>query len=117
MTKKQKAFIEKATKERTHDTYVCLFIADTGKEYGGIWGKNGYNNIVIIGQAEDGTLELITDWSDVFRSPQPTDLNIDIQTSNGFVRLWSDRNCFYIPNIKAFVLSDCRVDLVEKVRK
>lgn len=114
MTKKQKEFIDRASKTREHELYRDLYIADKGTLYNGFFGKNGYNNMVIIGETEDGRFELITDHSDhfgFFDSKNMSGINIDIANSNGFIRMWMDRHLFRIPimvNSSCLVYSELR---------
>ena len=90
MKKAVKELIAKAVPMK-HDSFCEFYVIDSEKEYNGFYGKNGYNNIILIGRArgcED--YELITDFSDaihVFNGG----FNIDIRSTDGIVRLWSDR--------------------------
>lgn len=106
MTKKQKDFISKASTVRKHEVYRDLYIADSGTLYNGVFGKNGYNNMVIIGETEDGEYELITNHSDYFGFADCKGINMDIMKENGFIRMWCDRLLFKIPML---VNSSCLV--------
>lgn len=114
MTTKQKCFILQASRQRTNELYRHLFIADTGTLYNGFFGKNGYNNMVIIGQTEDGNLELITDHSDAFDLRNCKGVNIDVMKENGFIRLWLDSQLFKVP---LMVLSSCIVETAPRGKK
>lgn len=65
MTDKQKKFIEEAKivdiKEKFNYKYRALYIFDSGKQYDGFWGKNGFNYIIIIGRNENGEYINITE--------------------------------------------------------
>lgn len=111
MTKKQKDFIAKA-KPRTSTKFKCLYIADKGTLYGGFWGKNGYNNMVIIGQNADDEYELIADYSDVVWIREIGDVNIDIANKNGMMRLWSSGKMLDLTH----ALSACTFEGEKKVR-
>lgn len=51
MNKVQKEMIEKAKPFTTSDLlFNAIYIINSGKEYAGFWGKNGYKNIIILGQ-------------------------------------------------------------------
>ena len=106
MTKKQKDFISKASVTRKNKIYTDLFIADSGTLYKGFFGPNGYNNMVIIGRTEDGSLELISRYSDHFWIADPVSVNMDIMKENGFMRIWIDGAVFRVP---AIVTSSCIV--------
>jgi hypothetical protein len=65
MTDNQKKFIEEAKivseKEKFNYKYRALYIIDSGKQYNGFWGKNGFNYIIIIGRNENGEYINITE--------------------------------------------------------
>lgn len=65
MTDNQKKFIEEAKivdkKEKFSYKYRDLYIIDSGKQYDGFWGKNGFNYIIIIGRTENNEYINITE--------------------------------------------------------
>ena len=76
---------------RKHDQFDNLYVIDSEKAYGGLFGKNGYNNIILIGHNNDSEeYELITDWSDVVHVFKGG-FNMDIDSDNGIVHLWSEK--------------------------
>ena len=90
MKKGAKELIAKAV-PRTHDNFCELYVIDSEKAYDGFWGKNGYNNIILIGRAKDCELyELITDYSDAIHIFNGG-CDIDISHENGVIRLWSNK--------------------------
>ena len=89
MKKAVRELIAKAV-PRVHDKFMELYVIDSEKKYGGTYGVNGYNNIILIGRARGcAEYELITDWSDAIHIFEGS-VNIDINSRNGIVRLWSD---------------------------
>lgn len=90
MKKAVKELIAKAV-PRKHDSFYELCVIDSEKAYDGFFGKNGYNNIILIGRAKGcEDYEKITDFSDavhVFNGG----FNIEIKKEDGIVRLWSER--------------------------
>lgn len=92
MKKKVKEFIEQA-EPRTSDEFIAFYIIDSEKLYNGLFGKNGFNNIVLIGRTPpiDGKshYELITDYSDAIHFYNGCGTaNIEISHDNGIVCLW-----------------------------
>ena len=61
MNKKTKEFIEQAIPYELGTLLGSIYIISTGKLYKGFWGKNGYNNIIVIGRGygQDDNLYLI----------------------------------------------------------
>ena len=49
MNKAQKEFIEQAKPYELGKPLRSIFLIPAGKLYTGFWGKNGYNNIIIVG--------------------------------------------------------------------
>ena len=71
-----------------------LWIIDSEKIYRGFWGKNGYNNIIILGRGyKKDQIELISNSSDAihFMNDARLSLNIDIKSTNGIVHIWFHR--------------------------
>lgn len=88
MKKAVQEFIAKAV-PRKHNSFNELYVIDSEKEYDGFWGKNGYNNIILIGRAKGcEDYELITDFSDAIHCFKGG-FNIEIQKETGIVALWS----------------------------
>lgn len=65
MTKKQKEFIESAKPlPKIYDNmkFSGVYIIDSGKQYNGFWGKNGFKNLIILGRnEEDEELYILSD--------------------------------------------------------
>lgn len=97
MKKGAKELIAKAV-PRKHDKFFELYVIDSERAYNGFWGKNGYNEIILIGRASGcEEYELITDHSDVihvFRGG----FDIDVDSKQGVVRIWST-NGFELSNL------------------
>lgn len=97
MKKAIKEFISKAI-PRQSDEFIDFWIIDSEKPYNGSFGKNGYNNIILIGRAkrtsEDAVkpYELITDYSDVVCFFEGCGgFSIDIDHKLGAIHLWTDK--------------------------
>ena len=90
MRKGAKELIAKAV-PRTHNEFFELYVIDSEKKYDGIFGENGYNNIVLIGRAKGcEEYELITEWSDAIHIFSGG-CDIDIAHEQGVIRLWSNK--------------------------
>lgn len=91
MKKAVKEFIEKAVPLKS-EVFQELFIIDSEKAYDGFWGKNGFNDIILIGRApKSEEYELITNYSDAiwfYRSYRGC--TIDIPNKTGVIRLYFD---------------------------
>ena len=92
MTDALKELIKTAPTRRKGDFYRFMFISD-GK-YDGFWGVNGYDNIILLGQAANKTWYKIAAGVDVFQV-MTKKLNcelvsVDIPTEYGVPRLFFD---------------------------
>ena len=93
MKKSVKELMSRAV-PRKSEKFSDIYIIDSEKKYDGFWGKNGYNNIIVLGRAnvQSEELELITEHSDVINIMQTSwSVNIDISSKNGVVHLWADK--------------------------
>ena len=90
MTDKQKRFY-RAAKPKEHTKFKSIYICDTGKKYNGFLGENGFNSMIIIGESVEGTLELISDWSDIFSCICDRQFQIDIDNNDGMIRIQFNR--------------------------
>ena len=71
-----------------------LFISN-GK-YNGFWGKNGYNNIIVLARenVKDGEWKKLCDSIDVFTIFGKTEsetMNFDIPSAYGVLRMWCSK--------------------------
>ena len=96
MNKKQKIFIEKAIILNEDELYKkkfqVLHIINSGKNYTGFWGKNGYRNIIIIGEDREGILYNITHYGQVdviTFLDEIKNLKMDISSKTDSLRLWN----------------------------
>ena len=97
MKKIAKEFIESAV-PMENDSFTDMWILDSDKIYDGFWGKNGYNNIIILGMNRDKgetKLEMIADGvnteCDVFQL-EPEErcmIEFDINRKNGIFHLFT----------------------------
>lgn len=107
MNKKQKDFIEKATiiqneKELLDKKFYVLHIINSDKNYNGFWGKNGFRDIIVIGETEEQEYYNLTQneevdvvWllDDEFSK---TSLHFDISSKTDAFRLWIDSSYFEV---------------------
>ena len=100
MTKKQKEFMAKAV-PRTHNEFTSIYIADTGKKH-----ESGWNKFVVIGNYNDESLELITEWSDVVDIYEHTELCFEIV--EGFIHIWKHNEKPFV--FDTMVISTCDVN-------
>lgn len=63
MTDKLKELIEKATYKPIGDFSSLMFVSNG--EYDGFWGKNGYDNVLILGYEKDEWYK-ISEYGDAF---------------------------------------------------
>ena len=92
MIKKVKELIQQAQPYTEQKAFGCIYLIPSGKAYDGFWGKNGYDNIIILGYCrKDDKLYNISGDSQVdaiHLFEVGADANIDIEHDNGCVRLW-----------------------------
>lgn len=111
MTNKQKIFIA-AAKPKRNTIYKCIYLCDSGKQYDGFYGKNGFNSLIIIGQTPEGEFELISDYSDVFSCLTNRQFDIDINKNDGMIRIFFDS-----PVQINYVLSTCAAHDIQNQKK
>lgn len=88
MKKALKEIIENAELKR--EGKFDAFMAIPNGVYNGFWGKNGYDNILFLGQsAEDGKWYKIAEYIDVVTFCGAWQLSIDIKSENGVPHFWS----------------------------
>lgn len=90
MKKALKELIENAEVKRAGEFRAFLTIPNG--IYNGFWGKNGYDNILLLGQsAEDGKWYKIADKIDAIHFFYPPALNWEINSKYGVPSFWSHR--------------------------
>jgi len=90
MTDKLKELIEKATYKPVGDFASLMFVSNG--EYDGFFGKNGYDNLLILGCENDEWYK-ISDYGDAFCiCTALMNFNLDIPSDYGVPRIW-----FYEP--------------------
>lgn len=106
--------MNKACKELIENaqTYNCqeiktLYIINSGRLYNGLWGKNGYNNIIVLGEAKDKNFYILsskhqTDVVNVQSLFENETCSIDISGKYNCVRVWFNK-----PLIVQYALSAC----------
>ena len=105
MKKNLLELIEKAQPYEPNVPMHTLYLIDTHKIYNGIWGKNGYNNMLVIGYSTaTQKYYKITDHSDVVYIADIRNVDFDIPSDLGCVRVYCNRN---ITNPYEEVLSSC----------
>ena len=86
MTDKLKELIEKATYKPVGDFASLMFVSNG--EYDGFWGKNGYDNLLILGY-EKGEWYKISEYGDAFYIfTALMNFNLDIPSDYGVPRMW-----------------------------
>ena len=89
MKKALKELIEKAEVKRVGEFYAFLTIPNG--VYDGFWGKNGYDNILLLGKsAEDRKWYKIADKIDVIQFFYPPSLNLEIDSKYGVPCFWTN---------------------------
>lgn len=89
MKKALKELIENAPR-RDCGEYISFLVIPTNKAYNGFWGRNGYNDIIVLGydKKEDMWYRLDSDGeSDVFDIMQIYAVNIDVPSEYGCIRI------------------------------
>lgn len=90
MKKALKDLIEQSPWKRK-GVFRNLMLVSNGV-YDGFWGKNGYNNILILGfDVDDNKYYKITESADVFNImdiPERNTFNVEIPTEYGVPRIW-----------------------------
>ena len=90
MKKALKKLIENAEEKRCGEFRAFLTISNG--IYDGFWGKNGYDNILLLGQsAEDGKWYKIAEKIDAIHFFCPPSLNWEINSKYGVPSFWSHK--------------------------
>lgn len=89
MTEELKKLLEEAPIRRA-GIFHNFLIVPTGSKYDGFWGENGYNEIVLLGMAEDRNYYNITDSADSVMFSMIKHVNFDIPSEYNCVRFWFD---------------------------
>lgn len=90
MKKALKELIENAEEKRSGDFYAFIMIPNGA--YDGFFGKNGYANILLLGQnIRDRKWYKIADKIDVISFTHPPTLNWEISLEYGVPCVWSYR--------------------------
>jgi len=86
-----KELIKNAPVKRS-GTFSGFFIVPSGEEYDGFFGKNGYNNIILLGLETDSRKWCrITESADALSFIGMHSLNFDIPTEYNSVRCWANK--------------------------
>lgn len=113
MNKKQKELIEFALPYEFGKPLKSIYIIPTGRQYNGFWGKNGYNDIKVVGLGwEDNNYYIINPNTDCDvisffdLGESARFIQIDVPKRLNCIRLWCDRPiCF---NDTLSVLTPCK---------
>ena len=81
---------------RREGYFSSFLIIPSGEKYGGFWGENGYNNIILLGGNCEGWFN-ITDSADSVMFSGIKHINFDVPNENNSVRFWFDEP-IYINN-------------------
>lgn len=89
MKKALKELIENA-KRRNVGEYISFLVIPTNKAYNGFWGRNGYNDIIVLGYDKNTKKWYRLDSegeSDTFDILQIYKVNIDVPREYGCIRI------------------------------
>ena len=87
MKKALKELLAQVTVKRVGD--FSEFMVVPNGVYDGFWGKNGYDNIILLGRScEDRRWYKISEYADVFLAYHLKSFNIDIPHEYGIPRFW-----------------------------
>ena len=90
MTKELKKIIDESVRYNG-EPLNCFYIVSTNKQYNGVWGKNGYNGMIIIGYSNetDKYYNFGLDYErDVFHCFKQLSFSIDIPQELNCIRLF-----------------------------
>lgn len=90
MRKNQLKLVEKAKPFSEGLKFQSIYIINSGKNYNGFWGSNGYRKLILIGETWNGELYRIdqceADLIDIINKQQ-SNIYFDINSVNDCVRL------------------------------
>lgn len=89
MKKALKELIDNVEEKTSGEFYA--FITIPNGIYNGFWGKNGYCNILFLGQCKDGKWYKIADKIDVIHFFYPPGLNWEISIKYGVPSFWTHK--------------------------
>lgn len=89
MKKKLKELIENAPFKGV-GTFTEFLLIPTNKEYDGFWGKNGYNNVIVLGynKKEEVWCKVSYEQCDNMFISNIRNFNMDIPRDLGCIRIW-----------------------------
>ena len=98
MKKKLKELIENAPYKRV-GTFTQFLLIPTNEEYNGFWGKNGYNNVIILGydKKEEIWCRLSPQQCDNMNISHVRNFDMDIPSDLGCIRIWFDNDIVIFP--------------------
>lgn len=90
MKKALKELLEKAPVKLVGD-FRCFMVIPNGA-YNGFWGRNGYDNIILLALSDDDeNWYRISEFADVFFVYDIRHFNVDIPNEYGVPRFWFDQ--------------------------
>ena len=91
MTEKLEKIIEKA-EHKDHGIFDEFLIIPTGEKYDGFWGVNGYDKMILLARSNSQIdFSILTNFSDAFHIFQAENVNFDIPSDLGCVRVFTDK--------------------------
>ena len=115
--------MKKALKELVENAEVKMvgefsaFLTIPNGIYDGFWGKNGYDNILLLGHSsEDGKWYRIADTIDAIHLSYPPSLNWEISSKYGVPSFWSNTpiSIEYDGVTSSLIACEMRADVVER---
>ena len=115
--------MKKALKELVENAEVKMvgefraFLTIPNGIYDGFWGKNGYDNILLLGySSEDGKWYRIADTIDAIHLSYPPSLNWEISSKYGVPCFWSNTpiSIEYDGSTSSLIACERRADVVER---
>lgn len=91
MTNKEKKLLAQAKPYQSNLEFRAIYIINSKKDYDGFFGKNGYRNIIVIGQTFDNELYRVgEEHQDVLTINNPYDyrLSFEISKEDDCLHMW-----------------------------
>lgn len=91
MTSKEKKLLAQAKPYQSNLEFRAIYIINSKKDYDGFFGKNGYRNIIVIGQTFDDELYRLGQvQQDVLTIQNPYDyrLSFEISKEDDCLHMW-----------------------------
>ena len=93
MTEQLKEIIDNAEHAHEGMFFREFLIIPTGEKYGGLWGENGFDKMIILaGELDEDKWAIVTNYSDAFNIiNQSRSINFDVPSKYDCLRIWFDK--------------------------